>query len=132
VQEEDVVWADPTHLGEVFSKLAAQEESRALSSIGPSRGSHFRGALWQVRQNRFSQRPVSLRHRAYRAQWGRGRANSAVARLVPIVVMVEVGVGVEQTPNPFVNAKDFPAYIETLKKDFEAGLAKQTSTTQAK
>jgi metallo-beta-lactamase class B len=35
-------------------------------------------------------------------------------------------------PNPFVNAKDFPAYIETLKKDFEASLAKQTSTTQAK
>jgi hypothetical protein len=24
----------------------------------------------------------------------------------------------------FVNAKDFPAYIETLKKDFQASLAK--------
>jgi hypothetical protein len=31
-----------------------------------------------------------------------------------------------------VNAKDFPAYIETLKKDFEASLAKQTATAQAK
>jgi metallo-beta-lactamase class B len=35
-------------------------------------------------------------------------------------------------PNPFVNAKDFPAYIETLKKDFEASLAQQTAAAQAK
>jgi metallo-beta-lactamase class B len=34
--------------------------------------------------------------------------------------------------NPFVNAKDFPAYIETLKKDFEASLAKQTAAANAK
>ena len=34
--------------------------------------------------------------------------------------------------NPFVNAKDFPDYIETLKKDFEASLAKQTTAAQAK
>jgi metallo-beta-lactamase class B len=35
-------------------------------------------------------------------------------------------------PNPFVNAKDFPAYIETLKKNFEASLAKQTAAAQAR
>ena len=35
-------------------------------------------------------------------------------------------------PNPFVNAKDFPVYIETLKKDFQASLAKQTATAPAK
>jgi metallo-beta-lactamase class B len=35
-------------------------------------------------------------------------------------------------PNPFVNAKDFPTYVETLKKDFEASLAKQTAAAQAK
>jgi metallo-beta-lactamase class B len=35
-------------------------------------------------------------------------------------------------PNPFVNAKDFPAYIETLTKDFEASLAKQTAAAQAR
>jgi hypothetical protein len=35
-------------------------------------------------------------------------------------------------PNPFVNAKDFPAYIETLKKDFQASLAKQTAAAQAR
>jgi metallo-beta-lactamase class B len=36
------------------------------------------------------------------------------------------------SPNPFVNAKDFPAYIETVKKDFEADLAEQTAAPQAK
>jgi metallo-beta-lactamase class B len=35
-------------------------------------------------------------------------------------------------PNPFVNAKDFPAYIETLKKDFQARLAKQTAAAQTR
>ena len=35
-------------------------------------------------------------------------------------------------PNPFVNAKDFPGYIEMLKKDFEASLAKQTAAAQAR
>jgi metallo-beta-lactamase class B len=35
-------------------------------------------------------------------------------------------------PNPFVNAKDFPAYIETLKKNFEASLVKQTAAAQAR
>jgi len=35
-------------------------------------------------------------------------------------------------PNPFVNAKDFPAYMETLKKDFEASLAEQTAAARAK
>jgi metallo-beta-lactamase class B len=34
--------------------------------------------------------------------------------------------------SPFVNAKDFPAYIETLKRDFEASLAKQTAAAQPK
>jgi hypothetical protein len=31
-----------------------------------------------------------------------------------------------------VNAKDFPGYIEMLKKDFEASLAKQTAAAQEK
>jgi hypothetical protein len=35
-------------------------------------------------------------------------------------------------PNPFVNAKDFPVYIEMLKKEFEASLAKQTAASQAR
>jgi metallo-beta-lactamase class B len=35
-------------------------------------------------------------------------------------------------PNPFVNAQDFPAYMETLKKDFEVNLARQTAAAQAK
>jgi hypothetical protein len=35
-------------------------------------------------------------------------------------------------PTPFVNAKDFPANIETLKKNFEASLAKQTAAAQGK
>ena len=36
------------------------------------------------------------------------------------------------SPNPFVNTKDFPAYIETVKKEFEASLAEQTAAAQAK
>jgi metallo-beta-lactamase class B len=35
-------------------------------------------------------------------------------------------------PNPFVNATDFPAYIEMLKTNFEASLAKQMAAVQGK